>query len=661
VPDTLSAASDLSIRSGSRARVVCAILLCAACCDATLAQAQEPCASALCVVEIKPAPPGDDSLAVRVIQPAANAPTQLRLKAGAPVPAEIEWQVPAKTVVHLQSSNGNTIVLEPNTVFRATAVSSKGEIHSLCEGRGFFSVSNPLSFFNVTCKRFVALVRGTQFSVTVQPRASIQFDVTEGRVLVSRDVKVSVEGGQRDAFETVESELLSADCPANAAGATCKSSARYPINEDEFLPRRFANYDEALGYFRAQIDPARAASNYSALQRGLFGAGTVAQRTGKLNEALAYYQQSLDAARAEHDSKREAWALNNIGLAQFDLGHYASSAEYQQQALAIRRQLYRDRHRELADSYNNLAIAEYALDHYCAALGLHGKALAMRQWLYPDGAHGDVAQSLSNLGAVYFDLGRFQQAQDYHQQALALRQRLYRSGNHPDIASNLYNLGKAVQETGDLARAQNLFRETRALAQKLRITRIEANAIDAIGTVLRMQGDAAAALRQHEQALKLRSQLFGERHPSVAASWNNLGEDYTALKQWQEALRHHERALTLRLEIYPPGHLYIAQSRANLGAVFATLGEYARATDEYQQAIDIQRNTYPNATHPKLASNYAALASVREAAGDSAGAARYRAEAEQVQRRLSEPINCPNDAAATASDEQSRAGAPRHA
>ncbi len=589
--------------------------------------------------------PAQGSLSARIIQPARGAEVEVRLRVGAALSTEIEWQVPAKTVVRLRSRNGNIIVLEPNTVFRAAAVSDQGEVYSLCEGRGFFSVRNPLSFFNVVCKRFVALVRGTEFSVTAQPGASIQFDVTEGRVLVTRDVKFRLEGADAT-LDSVESELLAADCRRSTAAGACKSSARYPLNEDEFLPRRFSSYEDALQFFRAQAGEARAARNYSALQSGLFGAGIVLQRSSKLSQALAYYGEALQAAQAEHDRKREAWALNNIGLAEFDLGRYASAIDYQQQALALRQALYRGDHRELADSYNNLAIAHYALDHYCRALELHGKALAMRRVLYRGGAHNDSAQSLSNMGAVYFDLGRFAQAADYHEQALALRKELYRSGNHPDIASNRYNLGKAVQELGELARAESLFRDALGLARKLRIQRIEANAIDAVGTVLRLKGDASNALRYHEQALQLRRQLFGDRHPAVAASWSNLGEDHAALGQWREAQQRHEQALTLRLKLHALDSPAIAQSRANFGAALFAQGDARGATQQYRQAVESQRRIYPNAAHPRLAGNLWAFASVRRAVGDADGALELESEAKLVQRRLAAPLACPRNESA---------------
>lgn len=50
-------------------------------------------------------------------------------------------------------------------------------------------------------------------------------------------------------------------------------------------------------------------------------------------------------------------------------------------------------------------------------------------------------------------------------------------------------------------------------------------------------GDYAAARRYYEQALAIRKEVLGEKHPCVATSLHNLGWVFGKLGQWSETSR----------------------------------------------------------------------------------------------------------------------------
>ena len=76
---------------------------------------------------------------------------------------------------------------------------------------------------------------------------------------------------------------------------------------------------------------------------------------GDYTKAIEYQQQSLAIKREIQDRLGEGIALGNLGIAYQSLGDYAKTIEYQQQRLAISREI-KDRQSE-GIALNNLGLA----------------------------------------------------------------------------------------------------------------------------------------------------------------------------------------------------------------------------------------------------------------------------------------------------------------
>ena len=70
-----------------------------------------------------------------------------------------------------------------------------------------------------------------------------------------------------------------------------------------------------------------------------------------------------------------------------------------------------------------------------------------------------------------------------------------------------------------------------------------------IGDVELDLGRVADALPHYERALKLYSEVLGEKHPDTLTSLNNYAIALHALGRTAEALPHYERVLMLRIEL----------------------------------------------------------------------------------------------------------------
>jgi tetratricopeptide (TPR) repeat protein len=142
---------------------------------------------------------------------------------------------------------------------------------------------------------------------------------------------------------------------------------------------------------------------------------------------------------------------------------------------------------------------------------------------------------------------------------------------------------------------------------------------------LSAQGKYIEALGLVRQALSVREELLGERHPDLAASLNSLGYLLRNQGNYGEAQGYFQRALEMRLalyprERYPHGHPYLAFSLNNLGMVLRDQGNYGEARGYLRRALEMNQALYPKEQypqgHPDLASSLHNLGSLLLAQGN---------------------------------------------
>src|SRR5690606_14255571 len=85
-------------------------------------------------------------------------------------------------------------------------------------------------------------------------------------------------------------------------------------------------------------------------------------------------------------------------------------------------------------------------------------------------------------------------------------------------------------------------------------------------------GDGERALALAERSLEVRRAAFGERHPDVAESENQLGSVRQTLGEYEEAEAYLRRALALRRELLAPDDADLAESVMNLGLLLSYSG-----------------------------------------------------------------------------------------
>jgi tetratricopeptide (TPR) repeat protein len=267
--------------------------------------------------------------------------------------------------------------------------------------------------------------------------------------------------------------------------------------------------------------------------------GQYTNAEGMLLESLRLRKQ-LDG----QESAAVASALHNLAEV-FRLQVRDTEAEEGfREALRIRRKFLGNEHPDVAASLYGLAevLRRGSGTALADAESAHREALAIRRKL-PD-RELETASSLTGLGVLLKNQpGKLDEAETCLRQAVEIQRP--RLGEHPDLAYSLCNLGYVLRQVpGKQTEAEALLREALAMQKK-----ILGNHRDTAMTLYFLAGtvtNRGEALILHREALDMRRNVLGEKHPDVTASLTALdnllmqrdqGGDISSLRRRVEQLK----------------------------------------------------------------------------------------------------------------------------
>ncbi|MEO9806174.1 MAG: CHAT domain-containing protein [Reichenbachiella sp.] len=156
------------------------------------------------------------------------------------------------------------------------------------------------------------------------------------------------------------------------------------------------------------------------------------------------------------------------------------------------------------------------------------------------------------------------------------------------------NLGRNGEAIEDLLKAQNLFQTAGVTASKE-----QANCYNDLGIAYWNNGNTDLSLQYLQNALNIRKQLYGQNHPEVADSYNNIGLVNADVNSFASVI-YFNNALKIYRSIYNNNHPKIALVLNNLALQYDTQEDYTQALDNLQQVSDIWENLYKD-DHPSKA------------------------------------------------------------
>ncbi len=295
------------------------------------------------------------------------------------------------------------------------------------------------------------------------------------------------------------------------------------------LPEAVTIYGHALGAARLTGDRVAEATALNQI-------GRVDWYRSRFQHAMERHQQSLALFRAAGDRAGEALALDNLGLDEQLLGSYEQAICHQQEAVAIFHNLG-DRLGE-ARALGNLATAWQRQSLFQQAAECHQQTLDLFRSI--GDLRGEVL-ALGRLGAVDLRRGRYEHAVTYFKQAQAL---FHEMGDTTECEV-LVGLGRAYLGLRRHQEAAASFEQALIMSREIGDRVQDAGALNGLGEVLFLTGEADKARAHHAAALRLASEAGApwqqaRAHSGLARAYQADGDSLQAEHHWREALSRYD-------------------------------------------------------------------------------------------------------------------------
>ncbi len=128
-----------------------------------------------------------------------------------------------------------------------------------------------------------------------------------------------------------------------------------------------------------------------------------------------------------------------------------------------------------------------------------------------------------------------------------------------------------------------------AIRQYGKDSRQYAHSVSGLAAIYHQQGEYKLAEPLHKESLKIRQNVFGEKHPAVALSLNNLGAVYRKQRRYKEAEDFFNQAINMYKETGGVNRPDAAMSIGNLADIYTSQGNYEKAEPLFKQVLEIRK------------------------------------------------------------------------
>jgi eukaryotic-like serine/threonine-protein kinase len=342
-----------------------------------------------------------------------------------------------------------------------------------------------------------------------------------------------------------------------------------------------AQYHEAEKLIRRGLEMSRRrlSPNHPAVGKALYALGALKVDRGDYDEAIQVLNQAVNIQSAPGGVPADlAMSLTSLANSHFYLGHYDISKSLNQRVLAMDRQLYGDRHPNVAEDYINLAAIEFERTNYKGAEQLDRQALDIMQSFYTKN-HPETASVMTLTARALVAEGQLSEAADMLRDALGVEEGIYKQA-HPRIASTLNELGKIAQKQGKFDEAEMDFRREADIYRK----------------------------------------VYDGKHYYIGVALSNQAGVYVDKKRYDQAERLFREALQMYSKTLPANHQLVGIAQVRLGDALAHQRHYAEAELESRAGYEnLTQQTNPPANwlqdaRQDLIEDYAALKQPEKAA-----------------------------------------------
>ncbi len=352
--------------------------------------------------------------------------------------------------------------------------------------------------------------------------------------------------------------------------------SRVDILNSEASKKRNVQPTLALSLAQRAIDYAKDIVYTKGMAEALNNAGLARYNLSQYEEALTEISEALHVYTSMGDKTHEASLCMILAGILFRLGRYDKALENLSNALTIREE--QGDTQGTASVLSNISNTYQAIGQYDIALEHLLRALELQEEI--NDKYG-IAITANNIGGIYFRLGHTETALQYLQQALSW----FRDGkNLFDISKTLCNIGHMYGQLSQFEKALEYQSEALSTAKTLDDQQNVAATITSMGRIYAAQGETATALSYFATALKIMRGI-GDKLGELEAL-RYIGDIYHSKRDHKRALRYYKQGIELAQQIRALNEeatLYECASRS-----LESLREHENAFLFYKKAASIR-------------------------------------------------------------------------
>ena len=287
---------------------------------------------------------------------------------------------------------------------------------------------------------------------------------------------------------------------------------------------------------------------------------------------------------------------------------------------------------------NNLALLYEKIGELDNALIHYEEFYRSISNLHEDRTHYSFFVYYNNTGNIYMHQGRYEEAEANLNESLYIAEQIYEDNNINlwsvlnSIGLNFLNQRKSYKAAKIFERAMDVLEYNTDRYPDYDFRYYWAKTFHNMGAQWQIHAEQAQdynmpkekidefymlAFHHGNESLKIKKEIYGKNHISIANSYQNLSHYHLMLLKPEEAIKNAKKAL----EIYEFN--YGTTNHINISSVYSTLGHaYANGYQDYEtsinyhkKALNIAFNTLPP-DHNELLTLYGNLASVYESKGN---------------------------------------------
>ncbi len=287
-------------------------------------------------------------------------------------------------------------------------------------------------------------------------------------------------------------------------------------------------------------------------------------------KAKGYIERYRAIAEKHEDPNHIAFGTNMLGVYHNITSSYKEGLEVFKKAKALYEEL--GNRERVSALLNNMSIANRNLGNLEQALQNQMESLAIKEEI---GVKEDaLAASYWNIGNILSDIENYEEANAWYRKAEKVYAQLGREGERIDIR---YVLGLNFKQMDSLEQAMPIFEEALKYYRKKNYHNSVAGCLDNLGTIAKSKGDLPTAEAYYLEALDIALKHGEESLPGLL--YRRLANVYRAKEEYALALEYAEQALEVSQKTgvrkkMITDHLVLSQVAEDMGSYRRSLQHF---------------------------------------------------------------------------------------